>query len=151
MYDDWCLQSFLCRSNLDIIFHLFTCILRHLWLYYVLTTDLLLVCVIAQLVAHCTRIPEVMGSNPIQTWTLRQVLTSQLLKFCISLQWSLMCSYSSFYFRLLFLWWTLHYDVYCCRPRLMKSVLFWFPRILTGSYRSSQQFILRSISSLFPK
>jgi len=92
-----------------------------------------------------------MGSNPIQTWTLRQVLTSQLLKFCISLQWSLMCSYSSFYFRLLFLWWTLHYDVYCCRPRLMKSVLFWFPRILTGSYRSSQQFILRSISSLFPK
>ena len=49
--------------------------------------------------------------------------------------------------RLQFLWRTLHYDVCYCRRRLMKSVLCWFPRILTGSYQSNQQLILNFTSS----
>ena len=50
------------------ILYIFTCLLHHLWVYYVtnLQCDQLPVSLIAQLVEHCTIIAEVMGSNPIQ-------------------------------------------------------------------------------------
>ena len=47
-------------------FHIFTCILHLLRVYYELTKWLAPSGLIAQLVEHCTGIAEVMGSNPVQ-------------------------------------------------------------------------------------
>ena len=55
--------------------------------------DQLSVCLIAQLVEHCTGIAEVMGSNPVQAWIFFQAFFSQLLKLCILLRWSFTCSW----------------------------------------------------------
>ena len=42
-------------------------------------TNQLLVCLLAQLVQHCTGIAEVLGSNPILAWIIYQAFFSQLL------------------------------------------------------------------------
>ena len=48
------------------IFHIFTCILHHLWEYYKLKMWPLPVGLIAQLVEHRIGIAEVVGLNPVQ-------------------------------------------------------------------------------------
>ena len=51
-------------------FHIFTCILHLLRVYYELTKWPAPSGSIAQLVEHCTGIAEVMGSNPVQAWMI---------------------------------------------------------------------------------
>lgn len=68
-----------------IVFHIFSCILHYLWVYYKLTMWPALSCLIAQLVEHWTGVTQVMVSNPIQTWIYHfQCLISQLLKLHIT-------------------------------------------------------------------
>ena len=57
--------------------------------------DQLLVGLLAQLVEHCTGIPEIMGSNPIQAWIFFQALFSELLQWCSLLRRSLSYSHSN--------------------------------------------------------